>query len=209
MVESDAPRPEPLPSTSKTAGEMLASAREAWQLSVEDVASNLNLGADAIDALERDQYDRLPGCTFVKGYLRSYASLLRLDPDQVIARVDLKPERFSGMPSSKGALKPRSKALGRSNMGRSNMGRSNRSRSNKPRGLFFKSVLLIVVLAGMSLFGLNQLSHLDTEKLARFLKLPIAGDLDKTGNDSNGILFPATEDSDSPEGQKEALIRVD
>lgn len=181
---------------------MLSSAREAGQLSVKDVASNLNLGIDTIDALERDQYNLLPGCTFVKGYIRSYASLLGLDPDEVIAKVDLQPEQLSEIRAPKGpkdVFKLKSKE----------QGRFGRSSSNKPRGLFYKSILLIIVLAGMALFGWKQLSHLDSEKLAEFLKLPIARDLDKTGNDSNEIPFPAVENSDSSKGQKEALIRID
>ncbi|WP_424946202.1 helix-turn-helix domain-containing protein [Candidatus Spongiihabitans sp.] len=216
MVESDTvtpkPRPEPQPSTAKTAGEMLSSAREALRLSVEDVASNLNLGVDAIDALERNQYDRLPSCTFARGYLRAYARLLHLDADEVIAKVDLKPEQFSGAPTFMSALKLKSKAPSRSNKGRSNngrpnkgrpnrgrpnRGRPNRGRPNKSRRLFFKFALFIIVLTGLSLFGLNQWSHLDTKKLAGFLKLPIAEDSAKTGNDSHNdphkILFPATE----------------
>ena len=69
MIEPQTFYPEPEPP--KTAGEMLAFARKGWDLSVEDVASNLNLGVAVINALERDQYDLLPGHTFVKGYIRS------------------------------------------------------------------------------------------------------------------------------------------
>ncbi len=52
-----------------SAGELLSSARISWDLTVEDVALNLNLGTDTINALEQNDYDRLPGHTFVKGYI--------------------------------------------------------------------------------------------------------------------------------------------
>ena len=79
-------------SPEETAGRILASARKGWELSVEEVADNLNLSANTIRALEQDDYASLPGTTFVKGYIRSYANLLRLNPDEVLATLKLEPE---------------------------------------------------------------------------------------------------------------------
>lgn len=192
---------QPQSSTPETAGEILSSARKARQLSIADVASNLNLRREAIEALEQDQYERLPGCTFVRGYLRAYASLLRLDPEQVMHKVELKTEQMTGVPTVPTiALKLNNKAKSRPNRTWSN--RQSSKRSSKSKGLFLKSMLSIIVLAGVSLFGLNQWAHLDTEKLARFLKLPIARDAAKIANDSNAILFPATKTPDSPAEQE-------
>ncbi len=168
MIEPQTFYPEPEPP--KTAGEMLAFARKGWDLSVEDVASNLNLGVAVINALERDQYDLLPGHTFVKGYIRSYAILLRLKPNKVIKRIVLHPE--SAEITSKNMRRPlKHKACDWINKPK-----------NKSGGLLFKSVLVIILLAGVGLFGLNQLSHLDAEKLAVFLKLPLPEKLDKTND---------------------------
>ncbi len=64
---------------------MLRGAREDQSLSREDAAHEINLRLDQLDALERDQFDRLPGDTFVRGYLRTYAKWLRLDVDKVLA----------------------------------------------------------------------------------------------------------------------------
>ncbi|MEM8499317.1 MAG: RodZ domain-containing protein [Pseudomonadota bacterium] len=64
---------------------MLRTAREDQSLSREDAAHEINLRLDQLDALERDQFERLPGDTFVRGYLRTYAKWLRLDVDKTLA----------------------------------------------------------------------------------------------------------------------------
>lgn len=71
-----------------TPGELLRSQREMLELSVQHVADTLNLTMHFIRALESDSYEKLPGDVFVRGYIRSYARLVRLDPDQLIEIYD-------------------------------------------------------------------------------------------------------------------------
>lgn len=59
-------------------------ARQDLQLAPEDVAQILHLSVKHIVALEQDDYKRLPGPTYVRGYLRSYAQLLGLAPEKLI-----------------------------------------------------------------------------------------------------------------------------
>ena len=72
---------EPVPQPAISPGQLLAERRQEWGLSVQEVAANLNLGIDTIEALESEDYGSLPGSTFVKGYMRSYAKLLKLDAE--------------------------------------------------------------------------------------------------------------------------------
>jgi cytoskeleton protein RodZ len=67
-------------------GPALGSARRARKLAIVRIASELRLSPETIEALERDDYDRLPSPVFVAGYIRSYARLLGLDPAPLIAR---------------------------------------------------------------------------------------------------------------------------
>ena len=60
-------------------------AREAAGLSVDDVAQQLKLAPRQVQALEDDDYQRLPGRTFVRGFVRNYARFIQLDPDAVLA----------------------------------------------------------------------------------------------------------------------------
>ncbi len=68
-----------------SAGMQLAHAREAAGLSQDSVAQQLKLAPRQVRALEDGDYDKLPGRTFVRGFVRNYARLLHLDPDAVVA----------------------------------------------------------------------------------------------------------------------------
>lgn len=67
-----------------SAGQTLRQAREQQQLSVAQVAQQLNLSKSLIEDLEQDQVDAKLSSTFVRGYLRSYAKLLKLPIQQVL-----------------------------------------------------------------------------------------------------------------------------
>lgn len=62
-------------------GELLRSERERVGFSAEEVAKLLHLSRHALGYLEAGRFDRLPGATFTRGYIRSYARLLKLDPN--------------------------------------------------------------------------------------------------------------------------------
>jgi len=65
-------------------GRLLHEARLDLRLAPEDVAQILHLSSKQIVALEQDDYKNLPGSTYVRGYLRSYAQLLGLSPETVL-----------------------------------------------------------------------------------------------------------------------------
>lgn len=67
-----------------TSGAMLMEAREGLGFSIADVARELRLSASQIVALENDDYSELPGTTYVRGYLRSYARLVKINEDSVL-----------------------------------------------------------------------------------------------------------------------------
>jgi cytoskeleton protein RodZ len=67
-----------------TAGALLVAAREASGLSIDAVAHQLKLAPRQVRALEEGDYSHLPGRTFVRGFIKSYARLVRLDPDEVL-----------------------------------------------------------------------------------------------------------------------------
>ena len=60
-------------------GEVLRLAREQQGLTLQDVSDALNIKRDYLEALEKDEYDAIPGAVFVKGYLRNYGNFLELD----------------------------------------------------------------------------------------------------------------------------------
>jgi len=70
-------------------GKTLRAAREQMDLSVNDVANRIKFAPRQIESLEADDYALLPEAAFVRGFVRSYARLLELDPAKLIAGLPL------------------------------------------------------------------------------------------------------------------------
>jgi len=73
-------------------GEILARERVAHGLTIDDVAQQLKFGARQLEALEQDRFDLLPGGTFARGMVRSYARLLKVNAESLLARMEGKLE---------------------------------------------------------------------------------------------------------------------
>ena len=69
-------------------GRALAQLRSERKLSIADVAQRLKYGARQIEALEAEEFDRLPGATFVRGMVRGYAKLLETDPEPLLEALE-------------------------------------------------------------------------------------------------------------------------
>lgn len=78
---------EATPAPHVTAGAQLTALREARGWTIEQVASQLNLAARQVHALETDNYAALPGMVIVRGFIRSYAKLLRADAAPILAAI--------------------------------------------------------------------------------------------------------------------------
>lgn len=69
-------------------GGMLSAARQRLNLSVPDVARQLRLSARQIEALEADDFGKLPGHTFVRGFIRNYAKVVQLDSGTLLGMAE-------------------------------------------------------------------------------------------------------------------------
>src|ERR687893_241427 len=61
-------------------GDTLREARMRQQLDIADVEARTKIRAKYLRALENEEFSLLPGSTFVKTFLRTYAEMLGLDP---------------------------------------------------------------------------------------------------------------------------------
>ena len=66
-------------------GQMLQAAREEKQWSYTQTEDITKIRVRYIKALEEEKYEILPGTTYVKGYLRTYAKQLGLNSDEIMA----------------------------------------------------------------------------------------------------------------------------
>ncbi len=91
-------------------GEILRQARADLGLSVDAVAQKLRLAPKQILAIENEDYEQLPGPTYVRGYLRSYAQLLGLASETVIGVYNRHPSATRSADLTKHAPTPQMSA---------------------------------------------------------------------------------------------------
>jgi len=100
-----------------TPGAILARTRAERKMGLAEVAERLKYSPRQIEAIEADEYESLPGGTFVRGMIRGYAKLLEIDPAPVLkaldrrnipvqASVDLRTRRIPFPDSNKRATRP-------------------------------------------------------------------------------------------------------
>jgi cytoskeleton protein RodZ len=74
--------------TSGGVGGRLRRARRQRGLSLHDAAARTKLSIRVLQAIEGNEFDRLPGGIYRKGYLRSLAEEVGLDPNEIAAAYD-------------------------------------------------------------------------------------------------------------------------
>lgn len=79
--------PEAVATPSISTPSELVAAREARGLSAADMQRQLKLHISQLEALERGEWDALPGLSFVRGILRAYARVLEVDIDPLLRTI--------------------------------------------------------------------------------------------------------------------------
>ncbi|MFJ2681659.1 RodZ domain-containing protein [Pseudomonas sivasensis] len=90
-----AAHPEVVAANRVNPGETLRQARESNGWSLAEVALKLNLTTTSLGNLEAGAFDKLPGHTFARGYIRAYAKLLGIDQTVLVQEFD----QFTGTDS--------------------------------------------------------------------------------------------------------------
>ena len=88
----NAAHPEVAVAPGQNPGELLRLAREKRDWSQAEVARKLNLTVSSLNHVETGAFDKLPGHTFARGYIRAYAKLMDLDQAALVDAFD----RYTG-----------------------------------------------------------------------------------------------------------------
>lgn len=95
-------------------GRTLRNARVERGLSIDHVAAETRISGRFLQALEEEAFDELPAPVYVRGFLRSYANFLRIDPDPLLAELNAGggprvagPDSFVGGPREPARHAPR------------------------------------------------------------------------------------------------------
>jgi cytoskeletal protein RodZ len=82
-----------------TVAEQLRAARQAQNLTVQQVAEITKIRTDHLRALEEGRFEIFSAPVYVKGFTRTYSTLLKLDVPQIMAALDAElgqSKKFSG-----------------------------------------------------------------------------------------------------------------
>jgi len=71
-----------------TVGEQLKAAREAQNLTVTEVADITKIRSDHIRAIDQGNYDVFSAPVYIRGFVRTYATALKLDPAVILAQLN-------------------------------------------------------------------------------------------------------------------------
>jgi cytoskeletal protein RodZ len=74
---------------SGTFGERLKREREMREVSLKEVTTATRIGPRFLEALENEEWDKLPGGIFNRGFVRSIARFLGLDEENLLAEYDM------------------------------------------------------------------------------------------------------------------------
>ena len=80
----------------ETFGKVLADARVARGMTLQQVSASTKISVSKLQAIERDEIESLPGGIFTRGFVRSYAEAVGLDPQETLAQFEARfPEESS------------------------------------------------------------------------------------------------------------------
>jgi cytoskeletal protein RodZ len=87
-------------------GSRLKRAREEHGVSLRDIATKTKISISALEALERNDYSRLPGGIFGRAFVRSYAIEIGLDPDTIVVDFVAELDESEREAAARGARRP-------------------------------------------------------------------------------------------------------
>jgi cytoskeleton protein RodZ len=128
-------------------GSILREARIRMGLNLKQVSEITKIRVKYLEALEEDDYGAIPGPTFIKAYLRTYASMLRLDADSLVEEYRTTYERRKSSQSEFYDLTLEQMSS------RSMRGRKKRPVRNTRRGYTLAGVLAIIAVILLAYLG--------------------------------------------------------
>lgn len=69
-------------------GDILRGEREKQGLTIEDIARETSIRDTYLQAIEKGDYDALPGDVYAKGFIRNYSRFLQIDGDALLEKYD-------------------------------------------------------------------------------------------------------------------------
>ena len=94
-----------------TVAEQLRAAREKLQLSVHQVAESTNIRTDHIRAIEESRYEVFAAPVYIKGFVRTYGSMLKLNVPALVEQLETELGQVGGLHQTPGVTGRKGGAL--------------------------------------------------------------------------------------------------
>ena len=124
-------------------GEEFRAAREARGLSLSDVAEHIHIRSVYLQALENEDWSAIGAPVYTRGFIRTYARFLGLDPESAVQRFN---ESGSGAPPAPTAPGPAAREPS-----------ADRGERTTPSPLLYVAAALALVLVGAVLYNFYSL----------------------------------------------------
>jgi cytoskeleton protein RodZ len=118
-------------------GAYLSQERKQKNISLPDVAKVTRISIQYLEALEKDEFQTLPASIFVRGFLRTYAAQIGLDPREILNMYEAQMDSLH-VPEKKGGVVPPKKL--------------------DPLGKYILTLLIIVLGVGIAFFFFKETS---------------------------------------------------
>lgn len=164
-------------------GESLRKAREGRGWTIAEVAGQLNLTSQRLSQIEQGAFDKLPGHTFARGYVRAYAKLLEVDQNRLVLEFD----QYTGSDAAGSSVH--------------SLNRIEEPVSYSQRILRMVSFVLLLALAGLSFFWWQE----QAERRAGDLAATSLEHVEVDGADGTTQIHPL----DEPEDQAVVAAQLD
>lgn len=128
-------------------GERLRREREMRGVSLDEIATATKIGTRSLKALENEDFSKLPGGIFNKGFVRAYARFLGIDEDQAVA--DYVTAAGAQEQSSEAVIEK----LAAESERRADEKRIQRQRETNGPPFTWNTVAIVVVVAVAAVFG--------------------------------------------------------
>lgn len=87
-------------------GALLRAAREAHGMTTQEIADRIKFSVRQVEALEADDAEHLPQGTFLRGFIRSYARVVHLDPAPLLSETATETEHHFDVTDVQGGGAP-------------------------------------------------------------------------------------------------------
>lgn len=131
-------------------GNYLKERRESKNVSLRDISRTTKITERYLDSIEKDEFEKVPGGAYIRGYISSYASFIGIDAHETL-------ERFDSFRREKHAAEHEQEALSKEKVKRNPI----MFLSNKGKWVIICSAILILVILG----AINLLSRDDGKDL--------------------------------------------